>query len=289
MAKEKFDYYFENGKIVIIEDGKKCDYANPLRDRFFKSILKADKNHIILTYLFKELLNIDVEKIEEVDSEYKIKGINERQEATDYIVKVNGQAIQIECNFNYSDKLKTRNISHYKRFIKEYGLPAVIINFDDYDVEKKNEFLYHYELKAEKESVFYNGLLDIYHFNLSYFNKIVYTKDVIDKLSKLEFTGLLFKTRTREEIDVLIERDERLMEIKKIYEEISNDEEFIEEYTKEELEKFAYGEEERKEGMEQGAKEEKQEIARNMLDLNISIEDIKKCTGLSEEEIEKLR
>ena len=58
----------------------------------------------------------------------------------------------------------------------------------------------------------------------------------VNKLSNLELVELIFKTRTRKEMNILLERDERLMEIKKIFEEVTNDEEFIDEYSKEELE-----------------------------------------------------
>ena len=47
-------------------------------------------------------------------------------------------------------------------------------------------------------------------------------------------------------------------------------------------------EEGRKEGREEGQKEEKIEIAKNLKEMNFSIEDIQKATGLSKEEIEKL-
>ena len=42
-------------------------------------------------------------------------------------------------------------------------------------------------------------------------------------------------------------------------------------------------------GISQGQKEEKKKIAKNLLQLNMSIEQIEEATGLTKEEIEKLK
>ena len=172
-------------------------------------------------------------------------------------------------------------ISSFKIY-KENDKIVIVENGKKYDYANplRDKFLYHYGIKEEIGSTFYDGILDIYHLNLSKFEKMSYTLEEVNKLSDLELVGLIFKTRTRKEMNILLERDERIMEIKKIFEEVTNDEEFIDEYSKEELEKLAYGDE--------SAKEEKTEIAKNMLNINIPIDNIIKCTGLTKEEIEKL-
>ena len=48
-------------------------------------------------------------------------------------------------------------------------------------------------------------------------------------------------------------------------------------------------EEGKEEGIEEGSKQKAYEIAKKLLYLNIALEDISKATGLSIEEIEKLR
>jgi predicted transposase/invertase (TIGR01784 family) len=68
-------------------------------------------------------------------------------------------------------------------------------------------------------------------------------------------------------------------------------------YTKEELERNTILEDEKKEAREEGIKEgikegaiNKQiEIAKNLLSMNLSIEQIKEATGLTKEELERLK
>ena len=273
--------YKENGKIVIEENGIKYDYINPLYDKAFKTILKADKNYYIIKTLLKEFLHVDLIEIHEKDSEFEAYGINEKQERCDYLIRVNDKVIQIECNKVYSRVLKERNISHFRRLIKEYGFPAIQVNFDDYDVGKKNKLVYHYSLKSDEDESFYKDMIEIFHINLLNVEKISYNEIEINKLSNMERICLMFKTRTRKDMAVLVKGDENLMDFKNIYEEIANDKELVDEYTKEELEKLAYGDE--------SAKKEKKKIAKNLLNKKVDIDIISSSTGLTIEEIEKLK
>lgn len=63
-------------------------------------------------------------------------------------------------------------------------------------------------------------------------------------------------------------------------EEVTNNEEFIDEYSKEALEKLT--------SVDESVNERNTEISKNMLNINIPIDNIIKCTGLTKVEIEKL-
>ena len=67
------------------------------------------------------------------------------------------------------------------------------------------------------------------------------------------------------------------MELKEVQEQIANDEEIYDEYSKSEL--YAMAERE----------EEKIEIAENLLERNVDIDIIAESTGLSKEEVENLK
>ena len=317
--------YKENGKVVIEEDGVKYDYIDPLYDRAFKTIFKADTDRFLIKTLLKGLLGIDVVKVEEMDSEFKVYGLDEKQERCDYLVKVDGLSILMECNRVYSSKLKDRNLSHFRRLINDQGFGSVMLNFDNYDVEGSGRLYSRYALRSDNDDKFYDGVMEIFHINLSKFNKMVYTKEEIDKLNEMEKALLIFKTRHRENLSMLTEGDANFMKFKQLYEDMTNDKKLIDEYTKEELEIMAFGEELAKEIAEELAEElaeekakelaeekakelaeekvkeiveeKKQEginsrnieIAKNMLKDNMDINTISKYTNLSKKEIEKLK
>ena len=317
--------YKENGKVVLEEDGVKYDYIDPLYDRAFKTIFKADTDRFLIKILLKGLLGIDVVEVEEIDSEFKVYGLDEKQERCDYLVKVDGLSILMECNRVYSSKLKDRNLSHFRRLINDQGFGSVMLNFDNYDVEGSGRLYSRYALRSDNDDKFYDGVMEIFHINLSKFNKMVYTKEEIDKLNEMEKALLIFKTRHRESLSMLTEGDANFMKFKQLYEDMTNDKKLIDEYTKEELEIMAFGEELAKEIAEElaeelaeekakelaeekakelaeekvkeiveekkqeGIKSRNIEIAKNMLKDNIDINTISKYTSLSKKEIEKLK
>ena len=192
-----------------------------------------------------------------------------------------------------------------------------MLNFDNYDVEGSGRLYSRYALRSDNDDKFYDGVMEIFHINLSKFNKMVYTKEEIDKLNEMEKALLIFKTRHRENLSMLTEGDANFMKFKQLYEDMTNDKKLIDEYTKEELEIMAFGEELAKEIAEELAEElaeekakelaeekvkeiveeKKQEginsrnieIAKNMLKDGIPVNSIIKCTGLSKKEIEKLK
>ena len=106
-----------------------------------------------------------------------------------------------------------------------------------------------------------------------------------------------------EQLKSLKDDDEYMKKIKKDVTELNQDPEFYQWLTDEEDREFLYnsrvirykreGIEEgikqgTREGIKQGTKEKEIEIVRNMKEMNYPIEDIKKITGLSIEEIEKI-
>lgn len=43
----KIEFQMDNGRTIVIEEGVKYNYLNPINDIIFKSILRNDKKHII--------------------------------------------------------------------------------------------------------------------------------------------------------------------------------------------------------------------------------------------------
>ena len=74
--------------------------------------------------------------------------------------------------------------------------------------------------------------------------------------------------------------------------EMSNDEFILHEWQKDKMDDLVKQNEmegAKKEGIEQGINEKAREIAKNLLNMNMSIEDISKATGLTETDIQKLK
>ena len=274
--KNRINYYYENGKAVIEENGKKYDYFNPMNDIIFKSILKGDKNHIIVKNIAKELLGLEMKEVLEKDNGFLAKGKDRKGEVCDYKVQIDGKTISIECNKKKSKELISRNKSHLRRMIIDDGFGPVQVNIDGYDIEGKNKLYYEYKVKGEDGEEFYEDLIKIIHINIFKIKDKVYNESRL-KLNKLEKICVIFFVREREVLEKLLKGDEEFMELKEVQEQIANDEEIYDEYSKSEL--YAMAERE----------EEKIEIAENLLERNVDIDIIAESTGLSKEEVKNLK
>ena len=286
---ERIKYYYENGKAVIEEKGIKYDYFNPMNDIIFKTILRNDKNHIIIKTLAKEILGLEIKEVLEKDNGFSAKGINRKGESCDYKVIIEGKTISIECNQKRSNILLERNLSHLRRMIVDEGLGREQINIDGYDIEGKKEHIYTYNVTGEDGSEMYKDLLKIIHINISKIKEMLYNEDSFKEFTKVEKVCAIFCTRKREVLEKLMKGDEKLMELKKNIEDIANDEDYYDKYTKTEIYGMIEREEGKEEGREEGREEEKQEIAKKLLKNNVDIEIIISSTGLSKEEIENLK
>ena len=276
------------------------DYMDPLSDTVFKSIFILDKNYTIIRILVKELLGIDFQSIKVRHPGFIAKGKNKKGEESDYYIEIDNKKITIECNRKYAYDLLDRNKSHLRRMIVDSDdFEVVQINYDNYDILKKNKPVYRFSIKEETyDSDLYKQLIQIFHINLSYFAKILkegYNKD--RKFSLFEKMCLIFKTRTKQTLEEIVKGDEELNKLRKAIEDINNNEGAWKKYSKAEIELAIEAREARekglqegreegiKEGIKEGEKNKQIEIAKNMLlkDMDISI--ISELTGLSKEEI----
>ena len=90
-----------------------------------------------------------------------------------------------------------------------------------------------------------------------------------------------------EEFESLKDDDEYMKKIKKDVEDLNNDNNFYQWMTDEEDRKMMENSV-KKEGIEEGIEKNQKNIVRNMKKENYSLDEIKKITGLSIEQIEKI-
>ena len=311
---------YTNKKIKELKDDlRNNDYLDPMKDIIFKSILKRDKTHIIIRTVVKELLGLELYDIKELDSGFIAKGKNQRGEACDYLVSVDGKTISIECNYKYSNKLFIRNVSHLRRAIIQEDFDIIQINFDNYDFGGKKEYVYCYSLKEEKGGrEAYKDLIKIFHINLPKFKKIVYNKE--KELTLFEKVCRIFLTRNKKELEKLVKGDEEMSKLREILDDISTCDDLCEKYTKSELENIVVAEDMAHEMANEMArdmakdmandmakdmandmakdmandmakdmtKKQTLETARKLLEKGLDISLVGECTGLKESELKNL-
>ena len=284
-------------------------------DKMFKNVFTYDLD------IFKEFLiletNLDLDikstNISLLNNELPKGIIKEYQKTIDIYVSLNDNTrIDVELNnASYNDLLSIRNSLYESKLfsmslesgesIKELANKKIIqlnLNTKDLNITYGEDILMTYGIKTGN---FYLKNRQIILKYLAYYKKMYYNFDI--KLSKSELWLVVILSESFTELyDLLgellsdIKRDKF---IRKVIE-MSKDTFILHEWEKEkmdELTKLAYEEDGHKRGLEQGiqqgftdgANHEKREIAKNLLKENVSLDLISKSTGLSHDEIEKLK
>ena len=161
-----------------------------------------------------------------------------------------------------------------------------------------------YNVMNKETGEIFSDKMEIVNIDLVSFYELCYTNGKLDNLSDFEKIMGLLGCKTKEE-EKLFEHEKGIIEkIMKKAEKFRDDSEMIEMYDRDKVIASMYEKDKResiknavelavsettKEVTKEVAKKEKQDIARNMLNKNMSIEDISDVTGLTIEEVKKIK
>lgn len=287
-------------------------------DMVFKSVLQDKESEGYLIDLINGITGIKKEYLKGnivfKNTELKKDEIKEKKKATDLIIEVKENIINLEMNKNYYnglfekndryiDKIKDGLVSKGDKYIKQKKL--IQINFDDFERFDERIVIKFRMMDEEKGLIrsdyVYNTDVEIYHINLKRINKMYYNKNKLNKFEKelllmtLDNEEELTKTskgcKEMEKVAEKISRVSREEELEGIYD-VEEQEKFIRDRIRAHAatEGFEQGLEQGLEsgiekGIKEGEKNKQIEIAKNLLSSGVSIDIIEKSTGLSHEEI----
>ena len=269
-----------------------------MNDIIFKESFANQHNRKVLEVLLEMFLGLDKGSLSgklkvQYESYLEKSHIHEKSSRGDIVIECEDMTINLEAYTRFDDNSLNKSMYyvmkiyvgylHVGDFYQDVG-KTIQINFvDKATMELGNEAITSFYLTSEYDT---NVKLIPEKFCI----KIVQ----IDKIRELGYNEndlikwlRFIAAKGYEERKIIAEGDELLMEFNEWINKYVNDEE-----TKELLAKWSDYIAENKgyeEGIEDGRKDEKIEIAKKMLSKGNNIEDIIDLTGLSIEEIEKLR
>ena len=278
-------------------------------DSVFKAIMKGCI--LYLGDIISKLTGLDkdfiIKNFKEQNVEYKISNALERKKVSDFIFKLPGYIINLECNRGYWDGLIERNDAYFGKLKgellskgEEYSkkIKVIQINFDIFNnfeecLGKENISKFY---MRNNENIIETKTSEKIHIDMmksynKYLNK--------EELTKLDKELVILMLDDYLEIKKIAEGDEELMEVAdKLYEltdNINNIGLYDPEKRRKEEEalKIEYHSNiAREEGIEQGIKSgasnEKKSIAKAMLNAGESVSKVMNYTGLKQEDIKLL-
>ena len=275
---------------------------NPQIDFVFKKIFGTEKNKPILIDFLNAVIkpvnpiqeveiknnDIDKEYIEDKFSRLDIKATTNNKEHINIEIQVKNEYNMIQRTLYYWSKMYSEQIQNRENYDKlERTVCINILNFKYLDNEK-----YHnaYRLKELSTNEELTDLEEIHFIELPKFDEIG-NKNNIDDIEKIDALEKWLEFLKEPESNVVRElevNDEVLKQAKTELYRLSMDSEERERYNM--REKAIYDEISALENAEKkGAKQEKIEIAKKLILSNVPMDIIVKSTGLSENDIEKLK
>ena len=271
--------------------------------RAFKEVFLNPNNSDLLKALLELILKIKIDKLEIKKIELLSGNVNIKDKRVDAIVHTGNKKIEIEVNSQYEKYLNPRNMAYicntYQSHTlahKEYNQQTDIIQVNlTWGLGKNNEEMKIYKIMNEKGELYVKNFI-IYEINMDYYDKIWYSKNE-EEIKKNQYMIMLdldkkeLKSMPKDKIV-----DKYITKVT-----IVNDDPEFQKYMSEEEDKRKIQNsllsEAKEEGISQGIEQGYtsgindgiKQTAKNLLSMNMPLEDISKATGLSVEEINKLK
>ena len=260
-------------------------------DAVFKAVLTEEKE--VLAEIIELVIGIPKEEVMKngviINSEYVRENINEKDKKSDLLISIGDNVINLEMDRRYYSGSNKKNNKYIHKIVNYYNPKNTIqICFTSY---KEGE-----ELKGEKKSIrkymFQDSDgnvedygLEKYKIDLEYIENKYYNND---ELTRREKIFLMFKESNREILKEISKGDKIMDKIYKRLDKLSEDEALsllYDEKEREEEKKQAEIEYAEEHGLNKGIKQ----TAKNMLERNMNIDVVAEITGLSLEEVIKLK
>ena len=283
------------------------DHINLMDDNMFKTLFSSIEARGIITSLINCITGIPKEELEKANFnsiELNKNNIKEKKKISDIIIRIDdNKRIILEMNKDYYNGLFEKNSSYAYNLInittsinnKRVYPRVILINIDNFNHYNTDKALLHFMTLEKSEGYKENDLYNSYHLVIENALKNNYNEDEIKKFSKfltMDNIGKMLKTfkGDNEYMAGIVKVEDLLKDVDKygLLYEPEDVSELVLEYKIEQAEKVAM-EKGMQEGIKKGIEQGIEKIAKKMLKTDMSIDDIINITGLTKEDLEKLK
>ena len=262
-------------------------------DRAFKEVFLKNNDSEPLQALLELILEIKIDYLEIKKTELLSGNVNIKDKRVDAVVYAGNKKIDIEINSQDKDYVKPRNTAYICNMYQSHTLVGelydektdiVLVNLT-WGLGSENDKMTKYMIMSEDGKQYVKNFI-IYEINMDYFDKLWYSKNE-EEIKKNMY--LIMLNLDKKELEAM-PKDKRDKIVDKYITNVTivNDNPEFQKYMSEEEDKKKIQNSLISEAKNEGISQEKVSIAKNMLNKNMSIEDISDITGLSIEEINKL-
>ena len=271
-------------------------------DRAFKEVFLNPNNSDLLKALLEFILKIKIDELEIKKTELLSGNVNIKDKRVDAIVHTGNKKIEIEINSQNKDYLHTRSTAYICNIYQSnasvgdtYNENTDIIQVNlTWGLGRNNDEMKIYKIMNEKGELYVKNFI-IYEINMDYYDKIWYSKNEEEIKKNLYMIMLDLDKKELKSMpkDKIVDKYITNVTI------VNDDPEFQKYMSEEEDKKKIQNSllsEAKEEGISQGIEQGYtsgindgiKQTAKNLLSMNMPLEDISKATGLSIEEINEI-
>ena len=277
---------------MIEEKFYTCKYDKP-----FKEIMLKEENKDVLKKLLENILKIKIKEIEINNQERNTGNIKIRRKHLHALLTTNEGKIEIEVNTSNEKYVHPRNMAYISDIYASHTLVGEEYNEDtkiiqiNLSYKIKDEKGYRIYKVRDKEGKEYVKNLIIYELNMQYYMDLWYNKKE-EEIEENKYIIML--DLKKEELKKLSKEDKVVSKYMEELDRLNSNPKFREYMSAEEDARKIYNSEIREatekgleQGLEIGKKENQIDIAKNLIKMGLTLEQIMEATGLTEEEINK--
>ena len=283
---------------MLAEELETKKFYNMKYDRVFKKVVNI--NPKVLEKILTDILEEEVKIINFVPTELPIKNKKSKVNTLDILVSTkDNKLINVELNTNFDKSTKERNLVYYTSLYSQKKLRGsnidnineelevlhVDINYNESKKEEEKKVYYVQNAKGER----YSNSFKIITVNIAKYKELWYDKNIKGDKTHIY---LVMLDADEEELRELAKIDKLIKGVNKEVEKLNDDFIFRREISREEETEIRTQmrmNEAKKEGIEEGETNKANTIAKNMLDSGENEEKILKYTGITQEELDKLK
>ena len=265
-------------------------------DIIFKNTFNTEDR---LKRLLSETLELNVKEVYQNDIELPVENVKKRIKKLDLILNTDKGIINVEVNYNSKSEVPNRNFLFFCKLISssikktedyttiekhiQLNLTWNLQKFLPFDVTNR-KIIKCYVMDEETHIKVHNDIFEIVHVNMDYFKKVWYHGNIKDENPFF----MLLAASNKEELDKISKGDKFMEEISKKVKKLNLDPEIVKEIVIENEDEIIKNSIYHS-GVKEGISQSKIEIAKNLLQMNMDINDIIKVTGLSIKKVNSLK
>ena len=278
-------------------------YYTGMNDLVFKNAACTEKDKDILKWIIEKSIRYKLDILNILNNERPVSSYNKKRRTLDVLATTKDEVFNIELNSANYKALSMRNAGYLmSNYVEDLNRgdsylkmhKHIQINFTK-GLPKDRGLEEIYTLTNKKSGHSYIENFTIIEYNIDKLISYYHSSDEEKRKEALKYKHVLMLGLEGKELEKLCKGEKHMEKFRENVDRLNKDEEFRLLFSEEEdalrthNTLMAESEEAGLErGIKQGQKEEKIEIAKNLLKLQMEPSDIAKATGLSEKEIQAL-